>query len=142
MRVVRRWARVAAPLVVFVFFAQLAVAATKRKGPIPLSIHGVWAVESKDCDNPNGESRLTIDGRSFLFFVTAYDVKRMERQRGGSWRPSGTRADEGEAGKTRAAITVKLVSPDRIKVTGSGSEDQEYDRCKGRSSALDGMLRG
>ena len=127
---------------VFVFSAHPLAAATKRVGPIPPSLHGVWAVESKDCDNPTGESRLTIDGRSFLFFVTAYDVKRMEKRRDGSWRASGTRADEGEAGKTRAAITVKLVSPDRIKVTGSGSEDQDYDRCKGRTSALDGPLRG
>ena len=68
-------------------------------------------------------------------------MKRLEKQRDGSWRASGTRADEGEAGKTRAAITVKLVSPDRIKVMGSGSEDQDYDRCKGRSSALSGAIR-
>lgn len=105
-------------------------------------MHGVWAVESKDCDNPNGESRLTIDDRTFLFFVTAYDVKRIEKRRDGSWRASGYRSDEGEGGKTRAAITVKLVSPDRITVMGSGSEDQDYDRCKGGSSELGGPLRG
>ena len=127
---------------VFVFSAHPAAAATKRVGPIPPSLHGVWAVESKDCANPNGESRLVVDDRTFMFFVTAYDVKRLEKRRDGSWRASGTRADEGEAGKTRAAITVRLVSPDRIKVMDSGSEDQDYDRCKGRTSALDGPLRG
>jgi hypothetical protein len=142
MRVVRRRARFAAPLMVFVFSVQPTAAATKRAGPVPPSLHGVWAVESKDCDNPNGESRLVVDDRTFLFFVTAYDVKRIEKRRDGSWRASGTRADEGEAGKTRAAITVKLMSPDRIKVMGSGAEDQDYDRCKGRSPALGGPLRG
>ena len=86
MRVVQRRAWFAAPLMAFVFLAQPVAAATKRAGPIPPSMHGVWAVESKDCDNPNGESRLTIDGRTFLFFVTAYDVKRMEKWRDGSWR--------------------------------------------------------
>jgi len=133
MRVVRRWARFAAPLVVLVFSAQPVTAAKKRAGPIPPLMHGVWAVESKDCDNPNGESRLVVDDRIFLFFVTAYDVKRMEKRRDGAFRASGYRSDEGEGGKTRDAITVKLVSPDRLTVMGSGSEDQNYDRCKGRS---------
>jgi hypothetical protein len=117
------------------FLMPPADAAKKRPGPIPPSMIGVWAGDSKDCDNPNGESRLVVDDRFFVFFVTAYDVKRMEKRRDGAWRASGTRSDEGEGGKTPASITVKLMTPDRIKVTGSGAEDQEYDRCKGRTSA-------
>jgi hypothetical protein len=94
---------------------------------LPKAIWGLWAYEPADCINPDGDGHLTIDAKTVAFYASAYDVKRVERKRDGWLRVSGLVSNEGEEGRTRDALTLKLIAPDKLYVV---TEDgHTYHRC-------------
>lgn len=102
----------------------------KHLKALPPSILGLWAYEPADCDNPDSDGHLTIEGRTVLFFASGYDIERIMQRTDGSWRASGFRAEEGEAGRTRDSLTLKLVGPDQLRVVTGGLDGHVYHRCK------------
>ncbi|ARQ01218.1 hypothetical protein [Pseudorhodoplanes sinuspersici] len=107
-----------------------AASAPKRLKALPPSILGLWAYEPADCGNPDSDGHLTIEAKTVLFFASGYDIKRIVQRPDGSWRASGSRSDEGEAGRTRDSLTLKLVAPDQLHVITGGPEGHVYHRCK------------
>jgi hypothetical protein len=97
---------------------------------LPPDVQGRWAYEAGDChvvtDGPDNDGVLTIEGRTILFFASGYDITRLVRQRDGSLRALGLRSDEGETGRSRGAVTLKLIAPDRFYVVSDG---HVYQRC-------------
>ena len=107
-----------------------AASAPKRLKVLPHSILGLWAYEPADCDVPDSDGHLTIQARSVLFFSSGYDIERVVQRSDGSWRASGLRSDEGEAGRTRGSLSLKLVARDRLHVVTLSPEGHIYHRCK------------
>jgi hypothetical protein len=73
---------------------------------------------------------LTIEAKTVLFFASGYDVESVVQRSDGSWRASGFRAEEGEAGRTRDSLTLKLIAPDQLRVVTGSPEGHVYHRCK------------
>ena len=65
-----------------------------------------------------------------MFYASGYDVQSVVQRSDGSWRISGLRAEEGEPGRTRDSLTLKLVAPDQLHVVTGGPEGHTYHRCK------------
>ena len=97
---------------------------------LPPSIHGLWAYEPEDCDKPESDGHLTIEAKSVMFYASGYDVQNVVQRSDGSWRVSGLRAEEGETGRTRDSLTLKLVAPDQLHVVTGSPEGHTYHRCK------------
>lgn len=95
---------------------------------LPADVKGLWGYEAGDCQ-PDNDGLLTIEDRTILFFASAYDISRLVRRRDGSLRASGLRSDEGEAGRSRGAVTLKLITPDRLHVVTDGPAGHVYHRC-------------
>ena len=91
---------------------------------LPKEIVGLWAFEPADCADPRSEGLLKVEVKTVLFFASGYDVKRVVRRRDGSLRASGFVANEGEVGREPGALTMKLISPDKLLVL-----DHIYHRC-------------
>ena len=115
-----------APLVSAVAAADLPLRADR----LPPDVKGLWAYEASDCAHPGSDGLLTIEDRSIQFFASAYEVTRVLRRGDGALRASGLRSDEGEAGRTRDAVDLKLIAPDRLHVIGNDPAGHVYHRCK------------
>jgi hypothetical protein len=97
----------------------------------PKAMRGLWAFEPADCANPDSDGLLTIGAKTVLFYASGYDIKRVVRKRDGSLRASGFVSNEGEEGRTRDALTLKLIAPDKLYVV---TEDgHTYHRCPAKS---------
>jgi hypothetical protein len=94
---------------------------------LPVSVQGLWAYEPGDCGKPDSDGLLTVEPRTVLFYATAYDVKRVTRMKDGTLKISGFVSSEGEAGRERGGLSLKLVAPDRLQVT-TGTV-HVYHRC-------------
>ncbi len=101
-----------------------------RANRLPSDLKGLWAYEAGDCAHLDSDGLLTIEDRSIQFFASGYEITRVTRGRNGSVRASGLRSDEGEAGRTRDAVDLKLIAPDRLHVIGSDPAGHVYHRCK------------
>ena len=94
---------------------------------LPKALRGLWAYEPGDCANPDRDGRLAIAARTVSFYAAGYDITRVVRKPDGSLRASGLVSNEGEPGRTRDSITLKLIAPDKLRV---GTEDAHiYHRC-------------
>jgi hypothetical protein len=91
---------------------------------LPKSIRGLWGFEAADCANPGSDGLLKIGANTVKFFASAHDIKRVARRSDGSLRASGFVSNEGEQGRDRGSLTLKLISPDRLHVL-----DHTYHRC-------------
>ncbi len=101
-----------------------------RPSLLPASMQGLWAYEPGDCAHADNDGHLTIEGRAVQFFASAYDVRRVVRRSGGLVWASGLRSDEGEGGRTRSDLTLKLLTPDRLHVVTESPAGHTYHRCK------------
>lgn len=106
--------------------ALVMVSTIARADTLPKSVQGLWGHEPADCANDDSDGRLTIEPKMVLFFATGYDVTRVARRKDGTLKISGFVAEEGEAGRTRGRLTLKLLAPDRLQVDGG----HVYHRCK------------
>src|SRR5688572_29499099 len=100
-------------------------AATDAAHSVPKSLQGRWGFEPADCDKDDAEGRLIIEPRIILFYATGYDVKRVVRLKDGTLKISGFVSSEGEAGREKGGLSLKLITPDRLQVD-SGTV---YRRC-------------
>jgi hypothetical protein len=94
---------------------------------LPKTMRGLWAFEPTDCANPDSDGLLTIDAKTVLFYASGYEIKRVVRRPDGSMRVSGLVSNEGEEGRSRGAITLKLIARDKLHV-GNG-DGHTYHRC-------------
>jgi hypothetical protein len=101
-------------------------AAAKDAHSLPKSIQGSWGFELSDCGKDDAEGRLTIEPRIVLFYATGYDVKRVARLKDGTLKITGFVSSEGEAGREKGGLTLRLISPDRLQVDGG----TVYLRCR------------
>jgi hypothetical protein len=92
---------------------------------LPKPLQGRWGLSPSDCDKDDAEGRLIIEPRIVLFYATAYDVKRVARLKDGTLKITGFVSSEGEAGRERGGLSLKLVSPDRLQVDNGAV----YRRC-------------
>jgi hypothetical protein len=93
---------------------------------MPKSLQGTWGFEPSDCDKDDAESRLTIEPRIILFYATGYDVKRVVRLKDGTLKITGFVSSEGEAGREKGGLSLRLLSPDRLQV----DNRTVYRRCR------------
>jgi hypothetical protein len=94
---------------------------------LPKALRGLWVNAPADCANPDSDGRLAIAARTVSFYAAGYDITRVVRRRDGSLRASGLVSNEGEVGRTRDSITLKLMAPGQLRV---GTEDPHiYRRC-------------
>ena len=111
-------------------FAQSAIPA------LPKEMIGTWGFEdAESCDSKNSDFRMTASARNVEFHASSYALKKIWRQANGKVKATATTSEEGEAGKRRGAMELKLVSPDKISVTTRGDEPMIYVRCKPRGKA-------
>ena len=110
--------------------AEAAPSQKRTTNILPASIHGLWAYEPEDCGKADSDGHLTIEAKSVMFYASGYDVQNVVQRSDGSWRVSGLRAEEGEVGRTRDSLTLKLVAPDQLHVVTGSPEGHTYHRCK------------
>ena len=91
---------------------------------LPKSIRGLWGFEAADCANPGSDGLLKIEATTVTFFASAHDIKRVARRPDGSLVASGFVSNEGERGRDRGSLTLKLVASDKLHVF-----DHIYRRC-------------
>jgi len=92
---------------------------------LPKEIRGLWAFEPADCSNPRSDGLLKIGLNTARFFASDYEIKRVLRRPDGSLRATGIVSNEGEQGRGRGSLTLKLVAPDELRVL-----DHIYHRCR------------
>ena len=92
---------------------------------LPKPLQGRWGLEPSDCDKDDAEGRLIIEPRIVLFYATGYDVKRVARQKDGTLKITGFVSSEGEAGREKGGLSLKLINPDRLQV----DNGTVYRRC-------------
>jgi hypothetical protein len=97
---------------------------TARADGLPKSIQGLWAFEPGDCANPGSDGLLKIGAKTVMFFASGYDITHVVRRPDGSLSASGFVSNEGEPGRDRGLLTLKLMSPDKLHVL-----DHTYQRC-------------
>ena len=114
----------------------LVLPGTAAADVLPKEVVGLWAFEPADCADPRSEGLLKVEAKTVLFFASGYDVKRVVRRRDGSLRASGFVANEGEAGREAGALTMKLISPDKLDVL-----EHIYHRCEKVDGAEQVKLR-
>jgi hypothetical protein len=108
---------------------------------LPPDVKGLRGYEASDCERRDSDGLLTIEDRAILFFASGYDIIRLVRRRDGSLRASGLRSEEGEAGRTRDAVTVKLLTPERLHVATRYSVRHVYHRCRNPPRFRMGRIR-
>lgn len=91
---------------------------------LPIEIQGLWAFEPGDCANPRSDGLLKVEANAVQFFASSYAIKRVVRQPDGSLSASGMVSNEGEAGRARGSLKMKLMAPDKLGVL-----DYNYHRC-------------
>jgi len=103
---------------------------------LPTEMIGIWGFEdAESCDSRDSDFRMTASARNVEFHASSYALKKIWRQANGKVKATATTSEEGEAGKRRGAMELKLVSPDKISVTTRGDEPMIYVRCKPRGKA-------
>jgi hypothetical protein len=100
------------------------LAGTAHADGLPMEIRGLWAFEPADCSNPRSDGLLKVEANAVLFFASSYAIKGVVRRPDGSLNASGMVSNEGEAGRARGSLMMKLVAPDRLGVL-----DHNYHRC-------------
>ena len=105
-------------LCILTLFVSPAYAADK----LPNSMLGKWASEPEACGEQASESGLTVEPRSVLFYEHGIEVRRVTKQKDGSFKASGYAVDD--QGKARGSIVLKLVG-DKLEAGGG-----LYHRCK------------
>ena len=118
------WHATGAPKLGLILGLSVLLPGTAHADVLPKSIRGSWAFEVADCANPASDGLLKIGPNTVAFFASAYDIKRVVRLPDGSLRASGSVANEGEEGRDRGSLSLKLISPDRLHVL-----DHAYHRC-------------
>jgi len=88
---------------------------------------GKWASDPAACNEQSSELGMTVEPRSVLFYEHGYEIKRLARQKDGSWKGVGYSVDD--QSRARDSITLKLVG-DKLEARG-----QMYHRCLAGKSA-------
>jgi hypothetical protein len=96
---------------------------------LPKEMLGIWGFEDAESCKGN-EFRMTASARRVEFFASAYDLRKISRRANGAVKATATTSEEGEPGRKRGTIALKLISPDKISVTTGGDEPMIYVRCK------------
>ena len=97
---------------------------TAHADVLPKSIRGLWGFEAADCVNPGNDGLLKIGANTVTFFASDHDITRVVRQPDGSLIASDLVSNEGERGRDRGSLTLKLVASDKLHVL-----DHIYRRC-------------
>ncbi len=98
---------------------------------LPKEMMGIWGFEdAESCNSKVSDFRMTASARNVEFHASSYELKKIWRRANGAVKATATTSEEGEAGKRRGAIELKLVSPDKLSVTTRGDEPMIYVRCK------------
>lgn len=100
------------------------IAGAAHADGVPAEIRGLWAFEATDCSNPRSDGLLKVEANAVLFFASSYAIKRVVRRPDGSLSASGMVSNEGEEGRARGSLEMKLVAPDKLGVL-----DHSYHRC-------------
>jgi len=113
-----------APKLVLILGLLVLLSGTAHADVLPKSIQGLWGFDAADCSNPRSDGLLTIGAKTVAFFASAHDIKRVVRRPDGSLSASGFVSNEGEEGRDPGSLTLKLISPDKLRVL-----DHTYHRC-------------
>jgi hypothetical protein len=92
---------------------------------LPKSMRGDWEGDLAACSEQASETKMTVSPKSVLFYEHGYEIKRVVRLKDGSLKASGFSVDD--QGRTRASITMKLLSADKLQIGGAG---KPHLRCK------------
>jgi hypothetical protein len=97
---------------------------------LPKEMIGTWGFEDAESCAKGSDTQMTARAKEVEFFASAYRLQKISRQADGTVKGAGTRTEEGEPGRWRATIKLKLVSGDRLSVTTGRDEPMIYVRCK------------
>ncbi len=92
---------------------------------LPNSMRGEWEDNLAACSEQASETKMTVLPKSVLFYEHGYEIRRVVRLKDGSLKASGFSVDD--QGRTRASITLKRLSADKLQIGGTG---EPYLRCK------------
>lgn len=105
-----------------------AIAQTRVKA-LPASFFGQWGWDAESCAKRDDDGQVTVKARSVDFYASGYSLRVIVAQPNGVFRATAVTSEEGEAGRSRGKIDLKLVAPDRLSIKTDASGDHVYVRC-------------
>jgi hypothetical protein len=99
---------------------------------LPKEMLGTWGFDPESCDEKNSDTLMTVQARSVDFYASGYTLKKIWRQADGAIKATATTSEEGEPGRKRGTIALKLASPDKISVKTGRDAPHVYSRCKAK----------
>ncbi|MDF2116253.1 hypothetical protein PY365_11755 [Roseiarcaceae bacterium H3SJ34-1] len=113
-----------------IFFAGMIPAiAQTRVTTLPPSFIGLWAWDRQSCAKPDDDGHVTIKPRSVEFFASSYSLRVITARPDGAFHASVLATEEGETGRTRATIDLKLVAPGQLSIKTRAAGGHIYVRC-------------
>jgi hypothetical protein len=97
---------------------------------LPKEMLGIWGFDAESCGEKNSDTLMTVQARSVDFYASGYALKTIWRQADRVIKATATTSEEGEPGRKRGTIALKLVSPDKISVKTGRDAPHVYSRCK------------
>jgi hypothetical protein len=107
----------------------MAATAQTRVKTLPASFIGQWAWDAESCAKPDDDGHVAIKPRSVDFYASGYSLQVIVAQPNGVFRATAVTTEEGEPGRSRNKIDLKLVAPDRLSIKTGASGDHDYVRC-------------
>jgi hypothetical protein len=96
---------------------------------LPAALIGLWGWDQESCAKSNDDGQVTVKLRSVDFYASGYSLRMIDKQQDGSFHANALVSEEGESGKTRGTIELKLVAPGRLLIKAGASEGHIYVRC-------------
>lgn len=113
-----------------VLFAGLTPASAQtRVKALPSSFIGLWAWDQDSCAKPNDDGQVTVKPLSVDFFASGYSLRVIAARPDGTFHASALVSEEGESGKTRGTIDLKLVAPGQLSIKTRAAGGHIYVRC-------------
>jgi hypothetical protein len=111
------------------FAGMMAATAQTRVKALPAAFIGQWAWDAASCAKLDDDGHVAIKPRSVDFYASGYTLQVIEAWPNGVFRATAVTTEEGEPGRSRDKIDLKLVAPDRLSIKTGASGDHAYVRC-------------
>jgi hypothetical protein len=98
---------------------------------LPKEMMGIWGFEDAESCTKASDTQMTARSREVEFFASAYQLKKIWRHADGTVKATAMTSEEGEEGRRRGTIQLKLMSRDKLSVKTGRDEPMIYLRCKG-----------
>ena len=100
---------------------------------LPADMRGVWGWDAQSCAKPDNDGRVAVATWSVAFSAAVYHLTAVNFLASGEARGVAVTNEEGETGRSRKSIALRLIGSDRLSMRTEDAGVHVYVRCASRA---------